>query len=76
MNPLVNGDYPETMKKNVGKRIPSFTKLESERIKGSFDFVGINHYYTLYVIDNPNSLERDIRDYFADIAATLVNGMC
>ncbi|KVH94468.1 Glycoside hydrolase, catalytic domain-containing protein [Cynara cardunculus var. scolymus] len=33
LNPLVNGDYPETVKKNAGNRIPSFTKLESERIK-------------------------------------------
>ncbi|KAK1437233.1 hypothetical protein QVD17_03022 [Tagetes erecta] len=72
MNPLVNGDYPEIMKKNAGNRIPNFTKFESERIKGSFDFFGINHYATLQVKDNPNSLEMKIRDFSADIGAKLI----
>ncbi|KAJ0842916.1 putative beta-glucosidase [Helianthus annuus] len=72
LNPLVNGDYPETMKKNAGSRIPKFTQHESERIKGSFDFFGINHYNTLYVKDNPSSLEMEIRDLNADMAATLI----
>ncbi|KAJ0453650.1 putative beta-glucosidase [Helianthus annuus] len=72
LNPLVNGNYPETMKKNAGSRIPKFTKHESEKIKGSFDFFGINHYNTLYVKDNPSSLEMEIRDLNADMAATLI----
>ncbi|KAI3507732.1 hypothetical protein L1887_22723 [Cichorium endivia] len=69
-NPLVNGDYPEIVKKSAGNRIPTFTKLESERIKGSFDFLGINHYCILYVKDNSNSLKMDIRDVFSDMATT------
>ncbi|KAI3732463.1 hypothetical protein L1987_63668 [Smallanthus sonchifolius] len=72
LNPLVNGDYPELMKKNAGDRIPNFTKAESTRIKGSFDFLGINHYSTLSVKDNPSSLEMEIRDFSADMAATLI----
>ncbi|KAL7586005.1 hypothetical protein Lser_V15G41576 [Lactuca serriola] len=60
LNPLVKGDYPETVKKSAGNRIPTFTKLESQKIKGSFDFLGINHYTTLYIKDNPNDLETDI----------------
>ncbi|KAI3679042.1 hypothetical protein L6452_38349 [Arctium lappa] len=72
VNPLVNGDYPEIVKKNAGNRIPTFTKLESERIKGSFDFIGINHYNTLHVKDNPSSLETDTRDFIADMATTLI----
>ncbi|KAL7584400.1 hypothetical protein Lser_V15G42401 [Lactuca serriola] len=70
MNPLVNGDYPEIVKKNAGNRIPTFTKLESKRIKGSFDFFGINHYQTLYVKDNPSSLKTDPRDIVADMAVS------
>ncbi|KAI3819239.1 hypothetical protein L1987_13064 [Smallanthus sonchifolius] len=72
LNPLVNGDYPEIMKKNAGNRIPNFTKTESQGIKGSFDFFGINHYNTLYVKGNPSSLEMEIRDFSADMAATLI----
>ncbi|KAI3750080.1 hypothetical protein L2E82_20704 [Cichorium intybus] len=74
LNPLVNGDYPEIIKKNAGNRIPTFTKFESERIKGSFDFLGLNHYSTLYVKDDPNSLENDVRDFIADMAVTYTFG--
>lgn len=72
----MNGDYPDIMKKNTGNRIPSFTKLESEMIKGSFDFFGINHYNTIQIKDNPTSLEMDIRDFGADMAATLICMPC
>ncbi|CAH1447510.1 unnamed protein product [Lactuca virosa] len=72
LNPLVNGEYPKIMKKNAGNRIPTFTKLESETIKGSFDFIGINHYGIAYVKDHPSSLEMDNRDAIEDTAATLI----
>ncbi|KAI3507733.1 hypothetical protein L1887_22724 [Cichorium endivia] len=74
LNPLVNGDYPEIMKKNAGNRIPTFTKRESESIKGSFDFLGINHYSTLYAKDNSISLEMDNRDVDADMAVRYTFG--
>ncbi|KAG2326098.1 hypothetical protein Bca52824_008826 [Brassica carinata] len=48
MNPTVYGDYPEVMKKIVGKRLPSFTESQSRKLKGSFDFVGINYYSSVY----------------------------
>ncbi|KAF8401469.1 hypothetical protein HHK36_012408 [Tetracentron sinense] len=71
-DPLVFGDYPDTMKKNVGSRIPSFTPHQSEQVKGSFDFFGVNHYGTSYIKDNPNSLKIDQRDFNEDMAAKLV----
>ncbi|XP_059659553.1 beta-glucosidase 11-like isoform X1 [Cornus florida] len=75
LDPLVFGDYPDIVKKNVGKRLPAFTKFESEQVKNSFDFIGLNHYTTVYIKDNPSSLKRDIRDFNADIAAELmING--
>ncbi|CAH2079557.1 unnamed protein product [Thlaspi arvense] len=49
LDPLVFGDYPETMKKNAGNRLPSFTKEQSELIKNSFDFIGINYYTARFV---------------------------
>lgn len=36
----------------VGNRLPVFTRQESNEITGSFDFIGMNHYVTLYVMDN------------------------
>ncbi|KAJ0987084.1 hypothetical protein J5N97_005440 [Dioscorea zingiberensis] len=48
MDPLAFGNYPSTMRMIVGNRLPSFTKQESEMIKGAFDFIGINYYTTWY----------------------------
>jgi len=67
VEPLVFGDYPQAVKKNVGSRLPSFTKVQSEAIRGTLDFIGINHYYSFYVNDRP--LEIGIRDFALDISA-------
>ena len=37
-----------------------------QRWHGSLDFIGINHYYSLYVNDRP--LETGIRDYNTDMS--------
>ncbi|XP_039159635.1 beta-glucosidase 11 isoform X2 [Eucalyptus grandis] len=71
-DPLVYGDYPDVMKKNVGSRLPSFTTHESKRIKGSIDFFGINFYSVLHIKDNPEILKMDPRDYNADTAVEMI----
>ncbi|KAH7676643.1 Beta-glucosidase protein [Dioscorea alata] len=72
MDPLVFGDYPKIMKKIVGSRLPVFTKSQSKYLKGSFDFIGLNHYTSIFVIDNfAEALAMPIRDYSADMLATL-----
>lgn len=70
LNPLVYGDYPEIMKRKVGSRLPKFTKQQSEMIRGTAGFIGINHYTSVYVSDRPNSVDSGLRDYAADVAAT------
>ncbi|KAK9281307.1 hypothetical protein L1049_004205 [Liquidambar formosana] len=72
MEPLLFGDYPNIMKKNAGSRIPAFTSDESKMVKGSFDFLGLNHYNTLNIKDNPSSLKMDHRDLAGDMAAELI----
>jgi beta-galactosidase len=47
-DPLYRGDYPETMRERVGKRLPAFTAEERAMIMGSQDFFGLNHYSTMY----------------------------
>ncbi|XP_072959076.1 beta-glucosidase 22-like [Typha angustifolia] len=69
IHPVVFGDYPEVMKKIAASRIPSFTKGQSELVKGAFDFIGINHYTSVYVSDNSNGQKAGLRDYNADILA-------
>ncbi|KAI3414612.1 Protein kinase domain-containing protein [Psidium guajava] len=70
--PLVYGDYPDVMKKHAGSRLPSFTAPESERIKGSIDFFGINFYNVVHIKDNPEILKMEPRDYNADTAVELI----
>lgn len=55
MDPLTNGEYPASMRKLVGERLPEFTKEESEMIKGSYDFLGLNYYTARYAKDDPDS---------------------
>ncbi|XP_037410140.1 beta-glucosidase 5-like [Triticum dicoccoides] len=66
LEPLISGDYPERMKKIVGSRLLSFTNIQSEAIIGSADFIGINHYYSVYVNGRP--LDKGTRDYTADLS--------
>ncbi|XP_027182401.1 beta-glucosidase 24-like [Coffea eugenioides] len=44
MRPVTLGDYPDTMKERVGERLPSFTPVESRKLEGSYDFLGLNYY--------------------------------
>ncbi|KAL3570796.1 hypothetical protein D5086_028045 [Populus alba] len=51
IHPIVYGEYPKTMQNIVGSRLPKFTEEEVKMVKGSMDFVGINHYTTYYMYD-------------------------
>ncbi|KAE8776439.1 Beta-glucosidase 31 [Hordeum vulgare] len=68
MHPLVHGDYPPVMRKNVGSRLPSFTDEELKTVLGSFDFVGFNHYIAVYVKADLSKLNDELRDYMGDAA--------
>lgn len=50
-DPLLFGEYPPEMRKFLGTELPTFTSEERELIKDSLDFLGINHYGTLYAED-------------------------
>ncbi|KAJ3683711.1 hypothetical protein LUZ60_013938 [Juncus effusus] len=69
LDPLAFGDYPQIMKKLAGSRIPAFTKIQSEKLKGSFDFIGLNHYMSIYVSDDSTDINTGLRDYNADALA-------
>ncbi|KAM0843104.1 hypothetical protein ACQ4PT_057925 [Festuca glaucescens] len=72
LHPLVYGDYPPVMKRNAGSKLPALTAEESARVRGSFDFVGVNQYGAIYVADDPSQLKRELRDYSADEATKYV----
>ncbi|KAJ6694685.1 GLYCOSYL HYDROLASE [Salix koriyanagi] len=53
MDPLTRGDYPHTMRSLVGDRLPKFSQQQSQMIKGSFDFIGLNYYTSNYAAYMP-----------------------
>jgi len=44
MHPLIKGEYPLTMRKLAGNRLPKFSEEQSELVRGAFDFIGLNYY--------------------------------
>ena len=53
-DPIWNGDYPQSMKDILGARLPQFTEDEVLYVKGSADFLGLNHYSSALATPNPN----------------------
>ncbi|MDP8243223.1 MAG: GH1 family beta-glucosidase [Candidatus Hinthialibacter antarcticus] len=62
-DPLYFGDYPEVMRERVGERLPQFTDEDRDKVKGSTDYFGLNHYTTLYAehaeLDQLNTLDAE-----------------
>ncbi|KAK3144276.1 hypothetical protein QOZ80_4AG0310900 [Eleusine coracana subsp. coracana] len=51
LDPLFFGDYPPHMRQILGSNLPTFTQGEKQLLRNQIDFIGINHYKTLYVKD-------------------------
>ncbi len=47
-DPVVFGEYPAIMRERLGDRLPEFTPEQKQLLKGSADFLGLNHYTTHY----------------------------
>ncbi|CAN1286123.1 Beta-glucosidase 17 [Linum perenne] len=52
-NPITYGEYPKSMLRLVGKRLPRFTEEEKKMMKGSYDFLAVNYYTTQYAEEAP-----------------------
>lgn len=66
MHPLVYGDdYPPVMRGRVGDRLPRLSAEESALARGSFDFVGVNHYLIVRIRSSPEE-EEEPKDYYVD----------
>ncbi|KAK4576372.1 hypothetical protein RGQ29_027081 [Quercus rubra] len=69
LDPLLLGEYPLSMKKFVGKRLPEISPATSKFLLGSLDFLGINHYTTLYARNDRAQIRKLIlKDAIADAA--------
>ena len=56
LHPITYGDYPMNMRSLVGHRLPKFSPLESEMLKGSIDFLGINYYTSYYATTSTSAV--------------------
>ncbi|KAL8237807.1 hypothetical protein R6Q59_018888 [Mikania micrantha] len=69
LDPLLLGNYPLSMQTQVGDRLPEITPGVSEFITGSLDFIGINHYTSLYAKNDKTRIRKFIlRDASTDAA--------
>ncbi|KAL6652393.1 hypothetical protein ACP70R_011318 [Stipagrostis hirtigluma subsp. patula] len=51
IDPLIYGDYPPEMRQLLGSRLPSFSPEDRRKLGYKLDFIGLNHYTTLYAKD-------------------------
>ncbi|CAI0474063.1 unnamed protein product [Linum tenue] len=54
LDPITFGRYPRNMVNLLGSRLPTFTQQESDMLKNTYDFIGLNYYTTYYSKNNTN----------------------
>ncbi|KAI9169439.1 hypothetical protein LWI28_012343 [Acer negundo] len=76
-DPIIHGDYPKTMRTLVGNRLPKFTAAQSNMLKGSIDFLGVNYYTTNYAAHTLHAVKVNM-SYSTDpqvTPSTALNGI-
>ncbi|XP_078166501.1 beta-glucosidase 18-like [Carex rostrata] len=51
LDPIIFGDYPSEMRQILGSNLPIFSSKDKKKLRYKMDFIGVNHYTTLYVRD-------------------------
>ncbi|KAF3337062.1 Beta-glucosidase 25 [Carex littledalei] len=62
LGPVIYGEYPTSMQSLVGARLPQFSNSESKLVAGSINFLGVNHYTSLYVRNDRTRVRKLIMD--------------
>ncbi|KAI4333178.1 hypothetical protein L6164_018016 [Bauhinia variegata] len=70
-HPITYGDYPQSMRSLVAARLPRFSKVQSQILKGSYDFLGVNYYTTYYAENAPLTSNSVNRSYYVDMQSNL-----
>ncbi|KAG8650173.1 hypothetical protein MANES_07G009944v8 [Manihot esculenta] len=65
MDPLTYGQYPRTVQNLVGDKLVNFTNEETELLRGSYDFIGLQYYTSYYAKPNA-SIDSDRVRYKTD----------
>lgn len=76
-DPIYHGDYPASMRAQLGNRLPTFTEEERALVHGSSDFYGMNHYTADFVrhrgADNALDKEALRQDFLGNIETGKTN---
>ncbi|CAL9781237.1 unnamed protein product [Musa acuminata subsp. burmannicoides] len=67
LDPIIHGDYPPEMRQALGSKLPTFSIKERRKLQYKLDFIGINHYTSMYVRDctfSPCKSSRNIGESF------------
>nr|AJE75662.1 putative glycosyl hydrolase [Chrysomela lapponica] len=82
-NPIYNGDWPKVVIDRIGERsaienllssrLPRFTRKQIEFIKGTWDFLGFNTYWTHKVTNGVEQSPDSLPSYVTDIRCNLVD---
>ncbi|KAK7838937.1 beta-glucosidase 46 [Quercus suber] len=51
LDPIIHGKYPIEMQEILQSDLPMFSEHDLEMLKNKLDFIGINHYTSLYIKD-------------------------
>ncbi|KAL5216742.1 hypothetical protein ABZP36_008143 [Zizania latifolia] len=51
LDPIFFGDYPREMREMLSSDLPNFTSEEKKLLLNKVDFIGLNHYTTIYAKD-------------------------
>ncbi|XP_039132666.1 beta-glucosidase 18-like [Dioscorea cayenensis subsp. rotundata] len=70
LDPVIFGDYPPDMKAFFSSRLPEFTDQEKKMLQLKIDFIGLNHYTTIYAQDCKFSCEVATSDGNAMVITT------
>ncbi|KAM3334346.1 hypothetical protein ACQJBY_029019 [Aegilops geniculata] len=63
LDPIYFGDYPESMRQRVGEYLPKFSEKERELMRNKIDFIGLNHYTSRIIGNQPNPQPQEIHFY-------------
>lgn len=66
----LTGNYPPSMRRQLGDRLPQFTPEESALLRGSSDFYGMNTYTSDYIKDK--NTPPEVLDYMGNVVITKI----
>ncbi|KAF7924634.1 uncharacterized protein EAE97_010585 [Botrytis byssoidea] len=70
-DPIYHGKYPDSMRAQLGDRLPTFTDDEIALVKGSNDFYGMNHYTANYI--RHKTTEPEENDFLGNLELLFEN---